>query len=334
MQENFVNEFIAKLDGKLSTEDLKMVSQELFMFSNDYDIKNRSTELIEYSDVTPKCYQVYMVSKKIEGLSDESLKTYDYYLRDFFININKPLSDIQSNDIRIYLYDLQKRRNIANRSLDSRRLVINTFLEWCVQENYISTNPCNKISPIKFESKPREPLTSIELELVRDTCKDYREKAMIELFYSTGCRVSEMVRLNKSDLDFSTGEVYLFGKGNKHRTSYLNAKAEVAVKKYLFTRKEGSKSGDALFISERKPYQRLSKNGIERIISQIGQRSGIGRHLYPHLIRHTMASDSINRGMGIAEIKEILGHEKIDTTMIYAKVSNESVKYKHKKYII
>lgn len=245
--------------------------------------------------------------------------------------INKPITELTTNDIRIYLYNLQKRRNISNHSVDCKRVVIHSFLEWCKNEEYIQKNPCNQIQPIKYEKKPREPLTDIELELVREACKSVREKAIIELFYSTGCRVSEMVNLNKEDIDFKTGEVFLFGKGNKHRISYLNAKSEVYVKKYLHMRKDND---CALFVSERKPYKRLSKTGIERIVRVIGERSDIERPLYPHLIRHTTATDALKRGMNITELQAILGHQKLDTTMIYAKVSQDNVKYSHRKYIV
>lgn len=230
MKDTFTKEFALKLNGKLSDNDLKMVLKELEIFTYNYEIKDKCTEIIPYQDTIPPCYNVYMVSKKIEGLSNETLKIYNLYLKDFFSHINKPLQYLTTNDIRSYLYNLQRRRNISNHSLDEKRLVINTFLEWCKNEEYIDKNPCKQIQPIKFEIKPREPLTSIELELIRDSCENYREKALIELFYSTGCRVSEMVNLNRNDINFDTGEVYLFGKGNKHRISYLNAKAEVSLK--------------------------------------------------------------------------------------------------------
>ncbi|MEY8509787.1 site-specific tyrosine recombinase/integron integrase [Lachnospiraceae bacterium 42-17] len=331
MEGTFAKNFVTKLNGKISDDNLKVVLQELEIFVNDYSIENRRTELISYENIIPHCYKVYMISKKIEGLSSGTLKIYDLYLKDFFSHIEKPLEQITANDIRAYLYQLQQRRKISNHSLDGKRLVINTFLEWCKNEEYISKNPCKQIQPIRFEEKPREPLSDIELELVRYGCKTYRDKAIIELFYSTGCRVSEMVNLNKGDIDFDTGEVHLFGKGSKHRISYVNAKAEVALKRYLAARKDNNQ---ALIVSERAPYQRLSKTGIERAIRIIGEHSKIGRNLYPHLIRHTTATDALNRGMNVTEVQKILGHEKLDTTMIYAKVSQENVRYNHKRYIV
>ena len=329
--ENFAKDFMVRLDGKVSNEDMVTILQELQMFTSNYDIQKKETNIVLYDDQLPDCYKVYMVAKKLEGLSEGTLKTYDLYLKDFLMSVNKSISCITTDDIRIYLYNFQKNRHVGNRSLDGRRLVINTFFQWCTDEGYITQNPCRQIRPIKYESKLREPLTGIEMELIRDACRTYREKAIIELFYSTGCRVSELVALNKDDIDFRKGEVHLFGKGNKHRLSYINAKAEVALKKYLFTRKDDN---EALFVSERKPYNRIKKTGVEKIVREIGERSEVGRRVYPHLIRHTTATDALERGMNVAEVQKILGHEKLDTTMIYAKVCQENVKYDHKRYIV
>ena len=329
--ENFAKEFMVKLDGKISESDMATILQELQMFASGYDIQKKETSLTTYEPQIPECYKAYIVSKKIEGLSKETLKTYDLYLKDFLLYIRKPVREITANDIRIYLFSYQRENGVSNRTMDGRRLVINTFLEWCRTERYIDWNPCSQIRPIKYESKPREPLTGIELELVRDACRTYREKAIIEVFYSTGCRVSEMVNLSKSDVDFVKGEVKLFGKGAKHRISYINARAEVTLKKYLFSRRD---ENPALFVSDRNPHDRLKKTAIEKIVREIGERSGIGRRVFPHLIRHTTATNALERGMNIAEVQKILGHEKLDTTMIYAKVCQENVKHDHRRYIV
>lgn len=328
---NFASEFIVKLDGKIPEEELETILRELQVFSSDYDISKKETSLAEYSYHLPQCYKVYMVAKKIEGLSKGTLDTYALYLKDFLYTLGKPVDKITTNEIRVYLYEYQQKHKVTNRTLDGRRLVINTFFEWCYTEGYISTNPCRAVRPIHYEIKMVEPLTGVELELVRDACRTQREKALVEMFYSTGCRVSEMARLQKTDVDFRKGEVHLFGKGSKHRISYINAKAEVALKKYLLQRIDDNPS---LFVSERKPYKPLAKEGIEAIIKKIGERSGIGRRVYPHLIRHTTATDALERGMNVAEVQKILGHEKLDTTMIYAKVCQENVKFDHKRFIV
>ena len=332
--ENFANEFVSKLDGKISDEALRTVLQELQVFTSNYDISQRETHVVPYQSNVPDCYRVYMVAKKIEGMSPESMKTYNFYLTDFFEHINRPFEQVTTNDIRIYLYETQKRTGISNRTLDGKRLVINTFMDWCWKEGYIPNNPCASIKPIKFEEKPREPLSNMELEIVRDACENYRDKAMIELFYSTGCRLSEMVNLKISDIDFTSKEVHLFGKGSKHRTSYLNAKAEYMLKKYFELERPKDSISDSVFVIFRKPYNGMQKESIYARIKAIQKRSGIERSLFPHLLRHTMATDALNRGMNVAEVKEILGHEKLDTTMIYAKISHDSVKFNHKRYIV
>lgn len=332
--ENFANEFVSKLDGKISDEALRTVLQELQVFTFNYDISQRETHVVPYQSNVPDCYRVYMVAKKIEGMSPESMKTYNFYLTDFFEHINRPFEQVTTNDIRIYLYETQKRTGISNRTLDGKRLVINTFMDWCWKEGYIPNNPCASIKPIKFEEKPREPLSNMELEIVRDACENYRDKAMIELFYSTGCRLSEMVNLKISDIDFASKEVHLFGKGSKHRTSYLNAKAEYMLKKYFELERSKESISDSVFVIFRKPYNGMHKGAIYARVKAIQKRSGIERSLFPHLLRHTMATDALNRGMNVAEVKEILGHEKLDTTMIYAKISHDSVKFNHKRYIV
>lgn len=332
--ENFANEFVSKLDGKISDEALRTVLQELQVFASNYDINQRETHVVPYQSNIPDCYRVYMVAKKIEGMSPESMKTYNFYLTDFFEHINRPFEQVTTNDIRIYLYETQKRTGISNRTLDGKRLVINTFMDWCWKEGYIPNNPCASIKPIKFEEKPREPLSNMELEIVRDACENYRDKAMIELFYSTGCRLSEMVNLKISDIDFISKEVHLFGKGSKHRTSYLNAKAEYMLKKYFELERPKESISDSVFVIFRKPYNGMQKGSIYARVKAIQKRSGIERSLFPHLLRHTMATTALNRGMNVAEVKEILGHEKLDTTMIYAKISHDSVKFNHKRYIV
>lgn len=331
MNEQFVNEFVASVSSNFDEDTLRKIFKKLTVFVNGYEIKPVETSAALYVDYIPECYQTYFVTRKIEGMSMKSLEMYDLYLKDFFRQVHKPFKAITTNDIRVYLYNVQTQRGISNRSLDCRRTVINAFFEWCCNEEYINRNPCRNIKKIKFEEKERKPLSAIELEELRNACTSIRDKALVEFMYSTGCRVSEVVNMNKADVNFETKEVVLFGKGNKHRTAYLNAKAELALKSYLEIRTDDNES---LFVSDRKPHKRLSKFGIEKRIGQLGELAGIERRVFPHLIRHTTASDGLNRGMGIEEVQAILGHESIATTMIYAKVSKNNVKLHHTKCIV
>ena len=299
MKEQFVNEFISSLSDDFDKDILSVLFKKLTVFVSGYEIKPIETSVALYTNYMPECYQTYFVTRKIEGMSMKSLEMYDLYLKDFFRQVHKPIKMIATNDIRVYLYKVQAQRGISNRSLDARRTVINAFFEWCCNEEYINRNPCRNIKKIKYEEKERKPLSSIELEELRNACVTLRDKALFELLYSTGCRVSEVVNLNKADVNFETKEVVLFGKGNKHRTSYINARAEIALKNYLNSRNDDNK---ALFVSDRKPHNRLSKFGIEKRIGQLGELAGIERRIFPHLIRHTTATDGLNRGMGVEEV--------------------------------
>lgn len=326
---NFANEFVTKLNGKVKDEELDTILMELTVFLNDWEVDKRCTEICIYGGI-PDAFKTYMVTKKIEGRSEGTLNLYKICLEDMFLTINKSVESITTNDLRVYLYKLQKTRKITDRTLDSRRLILNGFFSWCADEGYISKNPCASIQPIKYEAKPRVPFTDVEMELIRDGCVTLKEKAIIEVLYATGCRCSELTRLEKDDIDFKTREVALFGKGKKHRISYLNARAEVALKKYFEVRTDDL---PYIFVTDKKPYRKMNNAGIEKILHHIGDRAGID-DVYSHRIRHTFATDALNHGMAITDLQGLMGHEKMDTTLIYGKISKTSMQTSHRKYVI
>lgn len=257
---------------------------------------------------------------------------YGVVLTDFFRTIQKKPETVSANDIRVYLYLYQKNHKISNRTLDCRRTIICGYFNWMAAEEYICKNPAINIPPIKYERKHKKAMTQLDLEKVRSACKTKREKAIVEMLYSTGCRVTELERLNISDVNFETKEVFLFGKGDKHRTSYLNAKAEVALKDYLNERNDKNPS---LFVYDREPHSRLKKSGIELIVKKILERtSDVSTHVTPHVFRHTTATTALDRGMNIVDVSKLLGHQKVETTMEYITTNSESVKNDHHNYIV
>lgn len=331
-QQDFAMNFASSLQGKLPPEDVNVVLRELNNYSATFDIQRRNIKIFQpYQPHLPDCYNRYFIAKQINGVQNSSLSAYDECLQDFFKYVNKPLNEIDVEDIRSYLHYLETVRNLSKRTLDGRRLIINGFLEWCKNEQIIESNQCRRIAPIKYNSKPRQPLTDMELEEIRYACKRLRDKAILEFFYSTGCRVSEVVALNKQDINFATGEVMVFGKGGTYRIVYLNARVVVLLRKYLESRTD---CNDALFVACREPYQRLKKSAMESILRNLGHDADIGRNVFPHLIRHTTATDALGRGMDVTEVKEMLGHKKLETTMIYAKPSQVNLKHNHRKYIV
>lgn len=332
MREKLKNELLMLLDRNMDIDIIRTLEPQIEIILSDYDIKERETEIIPYGSDLPETVEIFIVSKRIAGLSDKTLYLYYMVLVDFFRTVQKKPEKITANDIRVYLYKYQKNHGISNRTLDGRRTIISSYFAWMASEEYTDKNPAVNIPPIKYERKHKKAMSQMDLEKVRLACRTKREKAIVEVLYSTGCRVTELERLNISDINFETKEVILFGKGNKHRTSYMNARAEVALKDYLNTRTD---QNPALFVYERKPHGRLKKAGIEDIIKKMMERTdGVTTHVTPHVFRHTTATTALDRGMNIVDVSRLLGHERIETTMEYITTSSNSVKNNHQNYVI
>ena len=328
MEENFVNEFVSKLNGKISTEEMKIVFEELQIYLKDYDVVRRKNEIVK-CNTFGESYQMFLISKKLEGRSDRTLNLYKKVLDISSSIINKPVEEINSNDIRYILYEMKRVRKICDNTLNQRRTILNNFFNWANKNGYIKDNPCGLISPIKYEKPHVENLTEYELELIRDKCENTRERAIVEFLYSTGCRVSELLGVKISDVDFIKNKVWVYGKGNEHRYVYLNEKANYWINKWLNERKNDS---IFLFNSLRYPYGKLTKENVERILKNIGNRCNI--HLHPHKFRHTMATNALNRGMSLSEVQQLLGHKQPGTTINYAKANQENVEHDYKKCVI
>jgi site-specific recombinase XerD len=326
----FINEVMLKLNNKLSENDFNIVYNQLVYVSNKYNITKKETlPAVPFEDVVEVKH--YLMSRKIEGLAQSSLKQYAYILKTFFLYAQKSVKDITTIDIQIYLYKAKEARNLKASSIDNIRIALNAFFNWCVDNDYIIKNPCKRISPIKFSESTEKPLTVLELDKLRDACKDIREYAMLEFLYSTGCRVSEFVNVLIDDIDFSSRQVNIrHGKGDKQRYVYYSLRAENAIKLYLETRNCNS---PYLFVASKIPHNKLTTRSVEKFISRLADKADI-EHVHPHRFRKTMATDALQHGMPLENVQKLLGHSDINTTMIYAKVSQNELKYSHSKYIV
>lgn len=333
MYEQFKHQLIVSLAVVFSSDELEVISKKLDVVAYNYDVTKKETAISIYNSELPEMVQTFLVCKKIEGLSEPTLYNYGMALKKFFFTLQKTPEQIVPNDIRVYLYQYQQEHHISNRSLDKLRQTFSSFFCWASGEDYLPQNPMIAIRKIKYEVKPRTSLSQIDLEYVRDACDTLKEKAIVEILYSTGCRVSELAVLKKSDINWERKTVRLFGKGSKYRTSYLNAKAEFALIKYLESRDD---QNEYLFVSDRKPHGQMHKAGLEKIVKQISNRVSdkTNKNITPHIFRHTTATTAINNGMPIQDISKLLGHENISTTMIYAHTVTENIQSEHKKYII
>ena len=333
MYEQFKNKFAMKISDMVSYDILKEILIQLDQVAYNYDVCAKETQLVVYNSELPQMVKTFLVCKKLEGLSDGTLYNYRLHLHRFFLEIQKSPENITPNDIRVFLYCYQEQRKISNRSLDKYREIICNFFEWAYNEDYLEKNIVKSLKPIKYEVKPRKALSQIELEYIRRGCRTLKEKAIIEFLYSTGCRVSELADLKKCDVNFDSKAVHLFGKGNKHRVSFMNAKCVVTLKEYLASRDDDN---EYLFVSDRKPHNRIHKAGVEKIVRNISNRAIIntGKHVTPHILRHTTATSALDHGMNVVEVSRLLGHNRVETTMEYITTDSNSVKNNHRNCVI
>ncbi|MGL5980417.1 MAG: site-specific tyrosine recombinase/integron integrase [Phocaeicola sp.] len=273
--------------------------------------------------------ETFISAKKIEGCSEKTILYYMNTIERFLQSIDKAICHIETASIRNYLSDYQERNNSSKVTIDNMRRIFSSFFSWLEDEDYIAKSPVRRIHKIKTDSLVKEVLNDEQLELLRDSCTEMRDLAIIDLLASTGIRVGELVKLNRSDIDFNERQCVVFGKGNKERTVYFNARTKLHLKQYLDERTDNE---SALFISLKSPFNRLSISGIEVRIKGLGNRINIAK-VHPHKFRRTLATQAIDKGMPIEQVQKLLGHVRIDTTLHYAMVNQNNVKMAHRKYL-
>ena len=272
--------------------------------------------------------QEFLDVKALEGCSKATIENYKFNLNKFLLGVGKDPIEIATQDIRKYLADYKRERGVSNTTLDNMRRVFQSFFTWMHREGYIIKDPCAAVNKIRADKVIKNPYSDEEMELMREAAKNLREKAIIEVLYSTGMRIGELEKLNKDDIDFVNGKAIVFGKGAKEREVYFNVKAQLALKKYLENRND---TNEALFVGLQSPYNRLKVSTYEKILRELGDRCGV--HCHPHRFRRTCATILLNKGMPIQEVSKVLGHAKLETTMIYCEIDQQSVATNHKKYM-
>ena len=283
----------------------------------------------EKSDLK-KRISYYLGAKRIDGLSPRTLANYKYTLDMFSERVNKSVSKITADDIRGYISYLSEARGLRETGLQTHISVLRAFFSWLLMEERIKKNPMLKIRSLKLDKKnARQALSVEELERLRDACKGYREKALVEFLVSTGCRLSEVAQLNVADLDFNNRSVTVTGKGNKERPVYFSIRARLMLQEYIKERK----GGEGLFVSSKTPYLPLKPRAIQRIIHGLSVRAGLDARVHPHLLRHTFATHALNSGMDVTAIQQLLGHENISTTQIYAAMNEDVIRHQYNKYV-
>jgi site-specific recombinase XerD len=271
----------------------------------------------------------FIAAKRVEGCSERSLKYYYSTILNMLQKTNKTVKHITTDDLRQYLADYQRNSPAGKVTIDNIRRILSSFFSWMEDENFILKSPVRRIHKIKTGKMVKETYSDESLELLRDNCNSLRDLAMIDLLTSTGMRVGELTKLNKDDIDFINRECIVFGKGDKERPVYFDARAKLHLQNYLNSRTDDN---PALFVSLIGSHKRLQISGIEIRLRKLGKRLNIPK-VHPHKFRRTLATRAIDKGMPIEQVQQLLGHQKIDTTLQYAMVNQNNVKISHRKYI-
>jgi len=290
-----------------------------------------STAIVQQEDATTNTVMLnaFLASKRIEGCSEKSLKYYRSTIQNMLAITTKAVKHMTTDDLRHYLANYQSNSTAGKVTLDNIRRILSSFFSWLEDEDYILKSPVRRIRKVKSGQAVKETYTDEALELMRDNCNTIRDLAIIDVLASTGMRVGEMVKLNRDDIDFESRECIVFGKGEKERPVYFDARTKIHILRYLENR---SDENPALFVSLCKPHNRLEISGVEIRLRELGRRLNIPR-VHPHKFRRTLATRAIDKGMPIEQVQQLLGHQKIDTTLQYAMVNQNNVKLSHRKYL-
>ena len=318
-----MQQMLPYLDNAQLSQLMQVMEQTLFHFAvTDASQKpeaDNSNELIA----------MFIAAKRIEGCSEKTLSYYQTTIDTMVSALGKSVQHILTEDLRSYLTDYQKRHRSSRVTIDNIRRILSSFFSWLEDEDYIIKSPVRRIHKVKTASSIKETYSDEELERMRDSCTELRDLAMIDMLASTGMRVGEMVLLNRDDINFAERECIVFGKGDKERIVYFDARAKLHLQEYLESRTD---SNPALFVTLRAPYDRLRIGGIESRLREMGKRLNIQK-VHPHKFRRTLATMAIDKGMPVEQLQRLLGHQRIDTTLQYAMVKQSNVKSAHRKYI-
>ena len=329
MKETFLEAVIHRLESNFTAEQIAMVAgivkDELFK----YEISTKASDEEVRKRENSQLVGVFLSAKRIEGCSEKTIHYYQSSIEKLLMAIQKQVCEITTNDIRCYLATQQDTRQLSKVTIDNLRRIFSSFFSWLEDEDYITKSPVRRIHKVRTDILVKEVLSDESMEVLRDSCTEIRDIAMIDLLASTGIRVGELVKMNRDDIDFQERQCVVFGKGNKEREVYFNARTKIHLKRYLEQRTD---SNPALFVGLSAPYTRLSISGVESRLRLLGKRANIIK-VHPHKFRRTLATMAIDKGMPIEQVQKLLGHVKIDTTLHYAMVNQTNVKLAHRKYL-
>ena len=329
MKETIIQAVLDGMRAILTENQLDLLTDVTRKALSECEITPKATEEEQRNKENVELLGAFISSKKVEGCSDKTIHYYKSSIEKLIATVKKNVCDIATNDIRCYLAEQQEQRGLSKVTIDNLRRIYSSFFSWLEDEDYITKSPVRRIHKVRTDALVKEVLTDENIEVLRDSCQELRDIAMIDLLLSTGMRVGELVKINRDDIDFQERQCVVFGKGNKEREVYFNARTKIHLKKYLEQRTD---TNPALFVSLHEPHTRLTISGVEVRLRQLGKRVNLNK-VHPHKFRRTLATMAIDKGMPIEQVQKMLGHVKIDTTLHYAMVNQTNVKIAHRKFL-
>lgn len=325
VKEKFINEVRTMMEPMLTAQQLDILSYVMSKVANHVNMTQKSDLPSLNVMNNEKLVQNFLISKKIEGLSERSLKVYGYTIKKMLFSLNMELTEIDSNALRYYL--LEYNRTASNVTVNNARRNLNSFFSWLETEGYIQKNPMIRIKKIKCEKKIKTPLTTVEVQKIKDVCKNMREVALVDLMCSTGIRCEEITKITLNDINFETSTILIKGKGARQREVYLDDISKLHVEQYLSSQ---TKNSEYLFCN--KKGDKLTTGSIASIVRNLGCRAGV-KQCQVHRFRKYFATTLFKRGCDVVYVKQLLGHSKLDTTMIYVQTSNSRVREEFNHFV-
>ena len=329
MKKTLINQIQTEMSGVLNNAQRQKLREVLEHCFFNVEIVYLGNENLIQSKSNQTLKEEFLSAKQVEGCSERSVNYYSSTLDNLIKSLEKPFNQIETEDLRIYLSEYQKKNDASKQTIDNIRRILSSFFTWLEDEDYILKSPVRRIHKIKTMKQVKETYSDEALERLRDNCKTIRDLALIDMLASTGMRVGELVKLNRVDVDFVNRECVVLGKGSKERVVYFDARTKLHLQNYLNSRTDNN---EALFVSLLEPHNRLEIAGVEIMLRKLGRSLEINK-VHPHKFRRTLATRAIDKGMPIEQVQKLLGHQKIDTTMEYAIVDQQNVKNSHKKYL-
>lgn len=339
MKEQIINDILNFMTNILNVEQLEQLSNVLVHVLHDVKVAQECHDLVpaeaNRNDVMIK---LFLGSKSTTGRKNNTLKQYNSEIRNVLSFLgDKNIEDITAMDLRYYYSYCRRERGISMSTMQTRLHYLSSFWDFLNTEGMVFDNPVKKIGTIFVEKTIKKPFSVEEMEAMRVSCESIRDRALMEFLYSTGVRVSELAALNVEDIEMSKQETIVYGKRSKERRVYLTDNAKFYLKRYLQERMkdEGLNEDELrerpLFVSLKAPHDRLTVAGIQFMLRKLGKGAGV-KNVHPHRFRRTIATELLSRGMHIEEVKDLLGHEKLDTTMLYCTIKEQNVRESFRKY--